>query len=138
MSDKVLKLDTKEVDRIMAHLGINTEQLTRSLGFDVEGLAKQNSPIKFGALRSSIYTKTPKFDGSQSAASAATNANPLVETEEAPGVGENTVIVGACVNYAIYQEFGTSSMPAQPYLTPAVEQIVEQWNSGEKWKDLTK
>lgn len=59
--------------------------------FDIEGKAKANAPVDTGNLRDSI-------------------------TGEASGL-EGTVATG--VEYASYQEFGTSRMPAHPYMIPA-------------------
>lgn len=57
--------------------------------------AKELSPIETGTLRRSI------------------------QAEEGPG--EREVSIGTNVEYAVYQEFGTSRMPAHPFLRPALE-----------------
>jgi len=43
--------------------------------------------------------------------------------------GETKYIVGTDVEYAIYVEFGTSRMQAQPYLRPAVRRAVRKLDS---------
>ncbi len=63
----------------------------------VERDAKINSPVDTGRLRSSITNR--------------------LEVEENQLVG----IVGTNVEYASFQEFGTSKMPAHPFLFPALE-----------------
>ena len=35
--------------------------------------------------------------------------------------GDLEAVVSVGAEYGVYQEYGTSRMPAQPYLTPAVE-----------------
>lgn len=61
-------------------------------GLDCEAQAKQSAPVDTGFLKNSIhYEKT--------------------------GEASCTVSVGA--SYAVYQEFGTSKMPAHPFLFPA-------------------
>jgi hypothetical protein len=40
--------------------------------------------------------------------------------------GEAEYVVGTNVEYAVYVEFGTSKMEAQPYLRPAAERVMEQ------------
>jgi HK97 gp10 family phage protein len=74
----------------------------------VERDAKINAPVDTGRLRSSITNR--------------------LEIEEGQLVG----IIGTNVEYAAYQEFGTSVMPAHPFLYPALE------SNKEKIKDLLK
>lgn len=62
---------------------------------DIETYAKVLAPVSTGALRDSI---TAQSDGDLSA------------------------VVGSDLDYAVYQEYGTSRMPAQPFLTPATDQ----------------
>lgn len=69
------------------------EQAVARCVFDVEARAKGLAPVDTGALKSSI-------------------------TGEAEGL-EGTVSTG--IEYASYQEFGTSRMPAHPYMIPASE-----------------
>jgi len=61
---------------------------------DVKALAKQLVPVRTGYLRQSIYSK----------------------------VQEWVAVVGAEAPYALYVEFGTRYMQAQPYLYPAIEE----------------
>lgn len=37
--------------------------------------------------------------------------------------GNTVYVVGTSVSYAVYQEYGTSRMQAQPYLRPAVREV---------------
>jgi HK97 gp10 family phage protein len=61
---------------------------------DVKALAKQLVPVKTGHLRSSIYAKIQEW------------------------VAE----IGAEATYALFVEFGTRYMQAQPYLYPAIQE----------------
>lgn len=63
----------------------------------VERRAKQAAPVDTGRLRSSITSRL------------ATDSQGLVG------------IVGTNVSYAIFQEFGTRYMAAQPFLRPALD-----------------
>ncbi|MDD5510908.1 MAG: HK97 gp10 family phage protein [Dehalococcoidales bacterium] len=63
----------------------------------VERDAKINAPVDTGRLRASITNR--------------------LEVEKDQLIG----IVGTNVEYAPYQEFGTSKMPAHPFLYPALE-----------------
>ncbi|MBS7615590.1 HK97 gp10 family phage protein [Candidatus Bathyarchaeota archaeon] len=60
---------------------------------DVKALAKQLVPVRTGYLRSTIYAK----------------------------IEEWTAEVGAEASYALFVEFGTRYMQAQPYLYPAIQ-----------------
>lgn len=133
----VVKLDTRELDKIAAQLNIKREAVGRRMAFQIEKLAKQYAPKDLGALRNSIYTVTQKHDGYSAASSAARSANPLVETAPHPTPTGNIIAnVGPSVDYAEFQELGTSRMAAQPYLTPAVEQVAAKYNDGKEWAEL--
>ena len=64
-------------------------------GADIVSVVKQLSPVDTGNLRHS-YGAVP--------------------------VSSNEVHVGTATEYAIFQEYGTSNMAAQPHLTPAFMQ----------------
>ena len=49
---------------------------------------------------------------------------------------EGEARVGPCVDYAAYQEFGTSKMAAHPYLTPAFEKVRTKFEDGTTFKEL--
>jgi HK97 gp10 family phage protein len=58
--------------------------------------AKANAPVKTGFLRDSILMRA---------------------------VAEARAEVKAYASYAVFQEFGTSKMAAQPFFTPAIETV---------------
>lgn len=66
-------------------------------GITAETYAKLKSPVDTGRLKNSI---SHTVDG-------------------------DTAYIGTNVEYAAYQELGTSKMPAHPYLRPAVENHVD-------------
>jgi HK97 gp10 family phage protein len=134
-------IDTRELDRIAANSDKTAEQILRRLAFEVEADAKQMAPIDTGALRNSIYTVTEKSDGYGDASgkamgSAWKKAGQIRETEPHPAPGKGEARVGPCVNYAEYQEFGTSKMPAHPYLIPALEKVRGKFEEGTTFKEL--
>ena len=149
-----IKIDTKEVDRIAKVLGTNRDGIVRRMAFQVEGLAKQLAPYETSALRNSIYTETSKDSGYSKSSGEAKSARKGVETIRHPKPDEGFANVGPSVNYAESVElghgFGVSYgaggdvdfakgfVKAQPYLTPAVEQIAQKYNSGQEWEELTK
>jgi HK97 gp10 family phage protein len=63
---------------------------------DVKALAKQLAPVRTGHLRSSIYAKIQEW------------------------VAE----IGAEATYALFVEFGTRYMQAQPFLYPAIQEYL--------------
>jgi len=65
---------------------------------DVKALAKQLVPVRTGYLRSTIYAKIQEW------------------------VAE----IGAEAHYALFVEFGTRHMQAQPYLYPAIQEHLPQ------------
>jgi HK97 gp10 family phage protein len=65
---------------------------------DVKALAKQLAPVRTGHLRSSIYAKIQEW------------------------VAE----IGAEATYALFVEFGTRYMQAQPFLYPAIQEYLPQ------------
>lgn len=63
----------------------------------IEGDAKKNAPVDTGRLHDSITHRLGDENG------------------------QSYAEVGTSVDYGIFQEFGTSKMPAHPFLTPAFE-----------------
>lgn len=108
-----IKLDTTQLDRIVRDCGLNTAQVLNRLALQVERRAKQFAPVDTGAMRNSGAT-TPATANSPEAT------------------------VGFYVEYAPYVEFGTYRMGARPFLGPALETIVSQFNAGETWRELCK
>ena len=135
-----VQIDTKEVDRIAKVLGTNRDGIVRRMAFQVEGLTKELAPIEFGALRNSTYTETSKESGYAQASSAAKSVRADVETIRHPVPQEGFANVGPSVNYAEYVELPGNVLKAgqRPYLTPAVEQVVQRYNNGTEWEELTK
>lgn len=80
--------------KIAAQMPRAVSKIVRKTALDVEATAKQIAPVDTGNLKNSIITETPE---------------PL------------SAIVGPHTDYALYVEFGTSKMSAQPYMTPAAQ-----------------
>lgn len=86
----------KNFDALNRALGGNpARKALLAASLPVVNRAKELAPIRTGTLRRSI------------------------QAEEGPG--EREVTIGTNVEYAIYQEYGTSRMPAHPFLRPALE-----------------
>lgn len=134
-----VRLDTTECDRIASKLGTNVDAVIRRAAFQIEALAKQKAPYDTTALKNSIYTATSKEDGYSKAASEAESKQPGVETESFPVPDkEGYANVGPCVNYAIYVEYPGAVRKGgeRPYMAPAVEEVMQKYNSGKEWESI--
>lgn len=89
-------LDTTVLDRIAAEAKPKARAIVNRFGAIVAATSAQNAPVDTGALRNSI-------------------------TAMSGMTGELTYTVSDGVEYGVYQEFGTSKMAAQPFMTPAIE-----------------
>jgi hypothetical protein len=116
-------LDDDVLDRLIKGQPERADRFISALAFRLEGYAKDFAPVMYGALKNSIFTRTSKTDGLSAAIAAALAKNPAVTcgdpTPGTPPLG--TAYVAPSVDYALWQEIGTSRMAAQPYMTPAVE-----------------
>lgn len=94
--------------------------------------AKALAPVDLGQLRNSIMYKTNNGneggfnDGSGDAATR--------EITD-PSGKEPQAYVGTATEYGIYQEYGTRTQEAQPYLRPAID-IVQNRGKGDSAKIL--
>jgi len=107
-----VKLNTDGLDKLIKESPLKVDQAVRATAFFVEAIAKTMSPVATGANRSSIYTKT----------SQGVNGTPGELGDILPAVQIGEAVVGPSMGYSIFLEFGTSRMPARPFLTPAAEQ----------------
>ncbi len=87
-----------DLSRIAAQMPESAREALLQTATDIVSVAKQLSPVDTGALRQSI------------------GADPVSPT---------TILIGSDLEYAKFQEYGTSSMAAQPFLTPAFVQSEE-------------
>jgi HK97 gp10 family phage protein len=108
-------------------------KIVKKAAFDVQALAQARCVVQTGYLKSSIYTHT--FDSStygQGVVGGGPGAYLL------PDVGkpanDQTAFVGVGANYGVYVEFGTSKMAAQPYLTPAADEVAPSYQAA--WQRL--
>lgn len=90
----VVKLDMGPLLKLKAEARPKAARIVGRTAFLVEARAKMLAAVDTGALKNSIAAKQ---------------------------TGELSWEVAPHVLYAWYQEFGTSKMPAHPYLIPAVE-----------------
>jgi len=74
-------------------------------GLKILRRSKKLAPVDTGRLRSSITLETVE------------NANGLINIK-----------IGTPVYYAPFVEFGTVKQPAQPFLRPAIDQVISEFN----------
>lgn len=98
---EVLALGSR-IDNGTKRVGAQVSAAVRKTAFAIEGSAKALAAVDTGTMRSSISTT---ISGSGSA-------------------GSMTAEIGPTVDYAIYVEYGTSRMGAQPFMGPAGDQHV--------------
>ena len=96
-----IRLDKRELERLCRELDMNTDQVLRSISFQVEGEAKVRAPVDLGALKDSLITE-PK--------------------------GKNKYWVQDGVEYGIYQELGfnhwiSGKFIQNAFMVPAVENV---------------
>lgn len=87
---------------LSGRIGALGAAVLRKTAADIEADAKALAPVDTGALRSSIST-TITGDGRG---------------------GSMTAEIGPTVEYGIYQEYGTSEQPGQPYMGPAYDRRI--------------
>lgn len=113
MSEVVKKYDfTMKAIRSVKRM---TEELALETAINVTAQAKELAPVDTSNLKGSIMWKTGNSSGGLGEGGE-TNSNSL--TSKIPQGG---AIVGSACEYAVYQEYGTRKMFAQPFLRPAVD-----------------
>lgn len=107
----MFKVDVAQLLDLSADLGRASDRvqtmgraLVQASAATVERTAKQRAAVDTGAMRSSIHTQSG--DGGMSATIA-------------PGV-----------SYAVYVEYGTRRMAAQPFMGPAFQQVIPMFVEG--------
>lgn len=88
-------------------IGALAASVLRKTAFDIEADARALAPVDTGALRGSISTS---FAGDGRS-------------------GSMTAEIGPTVDYGIWQEYGTSVMAAQPYMTPAFDRRIGPYSA---------
>jgi len=130
MSDFNVRLDTEKLDEIAATLNLKLDQVLTMAAFEIEREAKVLAPVDTHALQNSIYTNT-KDGGSRPGDTKGQPTEPLPQP-----TGQTVAVVGPCVEYGAYQEFGTSKMAAHPYLKPAAEMIFRKYSDPSQFKKV--
>jgi HK97 gp10 family phage protein len=110
-------------DKLREKLKAARTQIVTRTAFDIQARAQLAAAVDTGFMRSSVYVATAK----SSSYGARLVSDPSKQGDLLPPVArpmtdtEAIVAVGAA--YAIYVEYGTSRMAAQPFLIPAAEAV---------------
>jgi HK97 gp10 family phage protein len=91
------------------------------IGAAIASQAKLLAPVDYGQLRNSL-------SASNTSRTELLNnmAGEKAEALDTQGLKDDEVYVGSNSDHAIFQEYGTVKQPAQPYLRPAMEAIVQR------------
>jgi HK97 gp10 family phage protein len=91
------------------------------IGAAIASQAKLLAPVDYGQLRNSLSASNLRetkllnnMEGERADA---------LDTQ---GLKDDEVYVGSNSDHAIFQEYGTVKQPAQPYLRPAMEAVVQR------------
>ena len=96
------------------------------IGAAIASQAKLLAPVDYGQLRNSLSaSNTSRTELLNNMAGEKADA---LDTQ---GLKEDEVYAGSNSDHAIFQEYGTVKQPAQPYLRPAMEAIVQRKDPAE-------
>ena len=125
-----VKIDTEKLDLLVAQFPTMVDKAIRATAFDVQGNAQSMAAVDTGAMRASIFTKTHSSNGFEDAGGEALGHNNEVEIDDPTPTDcpLMTAYIAPGVNYAYFQEFGTSKMAAHPFMTPAIEKADEDFD----------
>jgi HK97 gp10 family phage protein len=96
------------------------------IGAAIASQAKLLAPVDYGQLRNSI-------SASNTSRTELLNNMPGEKADalDTQGLKDDEVYAGSNSDHAIFQEYGTVKQPAQPYLRPAMEAIVQRKDPAE-------
>jgi HK97 gp10 family phage protein len=96
------------------------------IGAAIASQAKLLAPVDYGQLRNSL-------SASNTSRTELLNnmAGEKAEALDTQGLKEDEVYSGSNSDHAIFQEYGTVKQPAQPFLRPAMEAIVQRKDPAE-------
>jgi len=96
------------------------------IGVAIASQAKLLAPVDYGQLRNSL-------SASNTSRTELLNnmAGEKAEALDTQGLKDDEVYAGSNSDHAIFQEYGTVKQPAQPFLRPAMEAIVQRKDPAE-------
>jgi len=96
------------------------------IGAAIASQAKLLAPVDYGQLRNSL-------SASNTSRTELLNNMPGEKADalDTQGLKDDEVYAGSNSDHAIFQEYGTVKQPAQPFLRPAMEAIVQRKDPAE-------
>jgi len=114
-----IKLDLTELEEMVKEMPERAEEVVKKVALRAEGHMKQRAAVDTGAMKNSIYTVTNKYSRFPGVQLMGKTLTPH------PNPPPMTAYVGPSVDYAIYVEFGTHKITAQPFVIPGLEQAAK-------------
>lgn len=140
-------IDIRIVDHTgetLRDLDSNEDLILEALGLQATGYAQLNSPVDTGLLRNSLtyaiageqpVTSTYKANSADNSGNIREGRYEGSTTKQG---NEKAVYIGTNVEYAVYQELGSTKTQAQPFIKPAIvdhkdeyKRIIEKGLKGE-------
>lgn len=109
-------------------LKVLPDEMVEQAAQEIVDLAAVNAPELTGFLASSIYWVSSRKSTYMQGIGTPPGDSFILESHPTPPRGQ--AYVGVAANYGIYVEMGTRNMSAQPYLTPAAEQVKTDFEGG--------
>ena len=119
----MMKVETKRIKYGNVKSAVSNGKAISNLmiGAAIASQAKLLAPVDMGQLRNSISaSNTSKTELLNNM------AGEKAEALDTQGLKNDESYVGSNSDHAIFQEYGTVKQPAQPYLRPAMEAIVQR------------
>jgi HK97 gp10 family phage protein len=120
---------TSHKDEVLEALKDNRLRGLEAVGAKAAGYADRLAPRDTGRLHNSITWATQLSEG-RSYTYTDDGKGKLKKTftdNVGEGIPDDTVAIGTNVEYALYQEIGASKTAAQPFLRPAVENHLSEY-----------
>ena len=93
----------------------SVDDVNKKLLENVTNTAKNLAPVDSGDLKNTIMWKTDKDTGGH-------DGGNTIQSQPSEGSG----VIGSASDHAIYVEFGTRDIDAQPYLRPAINDEIDR------------
>ena len=135
-----ITVNTAKLAVFIEKLGENASTTVDETAIEIQARASQLAPRDTGSLAESIYVNNGEESDYPARAGRARALNPgVVILEEirpefvvslfGSDDSGHTAVVGVAASHGIFQEYGTRFMRAQPFMTPSVEPMRDEFVS---------
>jgi len=120
-----ITLDNRKLEKLAKELPEKAYKVVRQVAFNGEGYAKMRARVDTSAMQNSIHVVTSQGEtdyekAAAAAQSAASGRGKTINLTQVPKPeGKIAASWGPAVDYSIWIEFGTSRMPAYPFMYPS-------------------